>query len=1646
LHRAFANDDWDKSVDLVDQTLALYPLLSFGSRTTVLDAALKKNTDQSNAAAQRLCATWARMDDGDPDKARARAAILLAAGLQRIRNPTRADQVLAQVFDTIPAAKRDEILAERAELEIVVSNDSGAAANAVADARLSKSLRDDLAANGLLIRALVNTKRDADAQEALALYQDTLGRFSDHSFSFYTSGDGLLATLGTPEKQEQNWEVAAREFPNNISVLDKLAKSQIATSHPRDSLKTMTTLFEIVDPEPYYLQTMEAIWTSLQDPSTLTATLTNFMNASPRLFKGVLGSHALSAAQVSANHAPQQLKLVPQMPLEQRVTGMVLNPEGTLAAVADAGGSIELWSIIAPQPAKSAAQPANACTSSFDLTCPRILRLVYAHTGRIANLQFSGDSQWLITTGEDDNAVKVWSVATGQLAWSLQGPPINYLHAVAGPAVKGQPQLLAIFLQESLPPKQGETNSFNTWSTLRLCPLNAGNDCRDIHWYSNAMLDKDNDQPLAWASDGKLLAARISKSETLLVNPATMDLMRAPQSIAVPAHAVFSPDLSSVVFPDGSDLKAQSLAPGAKAATVAHLPGDDAPLSTEILPDGRIRYAVLDPEPVKPKDSDDDASSTDSKHAKVAPPERDIELFELGADAIKATTPAPPVRIAAIPAADYPSPGLQLGSLTDRFTVYSTALMAAPANGRAPDLAPPTATTAIGYFTPANAGRLVLQLLASEQQLVPNSVTFSRDGRYLLVGRSDPNRRDLNTAGQTRLDIWDLAVDGRPVKLKDRPSIGPTVAFNAGVMVTCPTSGSGIDWLRSYDLAGHPIRRPVDVQCRKDVPVTAFADGSGVAWSTAAYSVAVALEDGSTWNVPQELDPEAIKAVAATAGTLVGITEHDLYVVHRGAAAAVNLCDERCPSGSDTPLQGQPDPAFSSVAISTDGRYAVAAIGPSDAHATVQPTPDFGVIVADLQANSLRVEKDSAGTSHMAMTAVAFLPNSTRYAAGTVDGRLLLADAASSGMQVLDAQDSPVSAIAVSPDGQFLAAAFGSGAVGLWQLGAGAPALARLDTFDDDDWSVVRPNGQYDAARDGRLDELLWVYGNQTVQLDQMLSSYYRPRLLPRLLQFDTTALADSPPLNTRQPSLPPTVNIQSIDSSTGEIVLSTDSPAAAIGAVKVYANGALVETAPRQVTPNGDVHVKLATNHALVPGELNHVSVVVGNQNDSIESRGAHSDFVAGGKAVATQKEFYAIIAGISNYGPGLDSLPLADADAREMAMDVARGATRLVGDPMRVHVYLLTSDAKLGTQVQSALQAAHLGSAEWSSPTHDNFLAAFKKVQGLKPQDVFLLFLAGHGQLFGANREYGYPTSEFTSNGEPAAGTYLTSAELRSSLQKTQASNTILLFDTCNAGAVQAALDGETRDLAVANKSQHDNDGSSFILMGASADKSAFDSKDLNHGFLTTGLLLSMREDLNGDKLMAREWLLGAQTRTDALATARGYSQHAPDTNNGPDLQVGLFKSQDLACIPDLNGVPVVTRPTMEDELRHANNGAMQNAVVELLKAEAQPSTGKPTFIYYDEVSNPDYISVTGHYSQSFGQLKMTLTFSYADAHYKTMTLAPVTASGDITDTQRTALAQEAAAAIGTYARSVWVATAPHVLTTPASCLLAGTPVTNQ
>jgi hypothetical protein len=464
--------------------------------------------------------------------------------------------------------------------------------------------------------------------------------------------------------------------------------------------------------------------------------------------------------------------------------------------------------------------------------------------------------------------------------------------------------------------------------------------------------------------------------------------------------------------------------------------------------------------------------------------------------------------------------------------------------------------------------------------------------------------------------------------------------------------------------------------------LSASAGVTGVSFVRADGAVSVIGADAAP-RILGRVASEKVRAFAAQAGHGLVVTDTNSFYTIAAGSAPRDLC-----AGSTLCPQ---ELSFSAVALNDEAQYGLAAIGASVPGLLPPPAEGYGVLVADLSTGALRLDRSGEGNVQQPITSIVFVPGSTSYFAAAVDGNVFRGDAEGGGLKTMAVKaDSPIWALTIAPDGKTLAIAMESGAVLLARVSAdGVSALASLYVFDDGDWCVVRPEGQYDASNGGHMDGILWMYGSTAVHLDQMLPKSYRADLLPRLLGFKDIAIESSPSLDRFHPDLPPSIHIVSVDAGTGEVEFALDPEDAIIGGVKAYLNGSWVQGENiRATSTRGHYRVSIAGHHAIAAS--NELEIVIANAASSVDSRGFRQEVSAAAAPAQQPAQFYAIVAGISDFpgASGLHSLPLANDDALEMARDVAIGARNLVGDPARVHLVLLTSDRRRGEAPSAALR----------------------------------------------------------------------------------------------------------------------------------------------------------------------------------------------------------------------------------------------------------------------------------------------------------------------------------------------------------------------
>lgn len=1621
-----ANHDGDLNSDSkaletdIDAALASYPLLRLWSGfEEALRADLLDPNGRHDGAGRTLALQWSVFESSIPAEQQAKATVKLSlvmrglSGCNVSPRTTTAREWVEETRGATPAAYQAPLDEELAELDMA-STEKPAHAQTVKEARNALAIRKNLDHTTLLIRALERDGGDAEVAEALELYRTALSEFPDHSESFYEAGNTALQSLGTCDKRATNWRTALQEFPNATWAMNQLAFAEAQCAQTQDALKAMAAMFEITDPWKGSLGTLQTLWAETDGMPSLDAKRAQLFASHPKQFRGTANPELMAKVQPAAL-VPQELELVPQMPPVSQLSKMTESADGALIAVAESDGVVSLWKVNLRHEPRGTQSPASCeadtHASGGGAACARLLRRFLAHPGQIDALQFSPSGRYLVTSSETSGTVKAWDVATGGELWHIHfHPGVRPLFALR-PGTGGDNRIALLFRQPDA--TMPRTAAVSGWSILAICGLDPAAPCRTASWYTNSNFGSNDNGALTWSADGERLLARVSDTETLIVDADSLRLMK---NLATDKGAVYKPDLSAELYSmetaGSTTLKTRALDVDAKPVTVATVNGTLK--DEEYLSDGTVRFVMQ----TAPEAA---AETEDSGNAPVAaPPTEAIQILEAAPPV--AGGPSPAKIIASIPVAQFPVPVVQFSADSpNRLTILSSKAM---------DPSNPIRAFAVGLLSAATKDGIELMRLPSKLPPIPNSIAFGPGSRELFVSRGKGDA--------TRLDVWDLADGGRPVNLAEKIVTGPTATVTGSRLWTCAETKPSTFGVVAYDLPGlHPaaIGAP---PCFQNGAVAASSSGGAVAWQDGIDSVNVVPAQGAAWSTGSISNLDKLGAIAVKDDTVVAVTENNLYTQRKGQDA-VSVCDTpdaHCPKSQEG--------AFSAVSLSTDGHYVAAAIGPQAQHTVPAPGAAYGVLVYDLTTGATRLQTETAQPLHVAVTAVSFLPNSTLYAAGTAMGHVFLGDAANPSFgRVIGTENAPIAAMSYSADGHLLAVALESGSVVLFKTGSNGEAseLAELDSFDDGDWSVVdRATQQYDASHAGKLSDLLWVYGTSTIELDQMIANFYRDHLLPKLLAFDPVPVTPSPVLDSLHPDhpqhieFPPSIRIVSTEP---DLVLGADTPIATLyrdHRIRVLVNNSPVSESEMKIGDDGMLHVAVAQHHTYALGRDNHISVYV-DTPQTFESRGIEQVIEDKQTPAPSQAkaQFYAIIAGISEYAPSsnLRKLPLADVDARSIALAVSRGAAHLVGDPSLVHILLLTSDEQQGKQTVADLEALGLlaKNVVWMKPSHADFLSAFEqlKTAHLGADDVFLMFLAGHGMTLGTgdDKSYAYPTPEMTDVNHPAAGTFLSEAELEKGVRDVGASHTVLLFDTCDAGNMKVDSSLATDKFSVLS---HKFQNSIDVLMGAAADTSAYDDMTVGHGFLTNSLLASMRDSLNGNVLIAKKWLDLALEQTQITARSFGLQQTPVIFDQENSLKVAKLPANELDCIPDVEIVPLVARP----EFRRKN--ASDDLHLSDMVVDHWTSEEKPAVLYDGGTSFVKRISLIGDYTTDGGRLTMNVQVFYGGPAAVTQFPISVPLQGDAGSPDLNAAVEAITEQVDKYARTLKTARKPW--TPPNSC----------
>ena len=443
-------------------------------------------------------------------------------------------------------------------------------------------------------------------------------------------------------------------------------------------------------------------------------------------------------------------------------------------------------------------------------------------------------------------------------------------------------------------------------------------------------------------------------------------------------------------------------------------------------------------------------------------------------------------------------------------------------------------------------------------------------------------------------------------------------------------------------------------------------------------------------------------------------------------------------------------------------------------------------------------------------------------------------------------------AVNITPDGQVAVAAFADGTLRWYDLDKGRELLALFPHNDGQRWVLWNQEGFFDAAGGGA--DLIGYHLNNGpdqaadfVEVDRLYELFYRPDLVaahldgrPQDLQAALVNVGD-----VRQVlagGLPPEVEVvgpaeQTLDDGVFILHLQLVERGGGVGDPEYRVNGvnitqALPEGRLTDVRgPQGQPRMSQPIPR-LAPG-ANTIEVRIPTADGGIASKPArvvvHVPVDAAAEGPPDKPGLYVLAVGINAYRDQSIRLKYATQDARAVAATLAERG-RALFEPVEQKVLVDRAASLAGIQQAFA-----------------------ELVPQMEPDDVFVLYMAGHGRSLDGRYHF-IPQDVIYRNDRELAAQSLTHARLDSLLAEVPAQKSLLILDTCNAGAY---IDGEDvrpevvmRDLGVKTAIGRLMRSTGRAVLAASTSSQMALAGYKGHGVFTYALLQGLRGAANGDR----------------------------------------------------------------------------------------------------------------------------------------------------------------------------------------------------
>ena len=555
------------------------------------------------------------------------------------------------------------------------------------------------------------------------------------------------------------------------------------------------------------------------------------------------------------------------------------------------------------------------------------------------------------------------------------------------------------------------------------------------------------------------------------------------------------------------------------------------------------------------------------------------------------------------------------------------------------------------------------------QALVVNTMALSTVSRYLVTGLGDGSAR-----------VWDLQL-GREIKKLAAHSGGiTTIAVNGDGSLLATAGGDGIAQL---------WKMPDGVRAgRFD---TGAGPVNGMALDETGSRLITAGEDGEIrlWDTSTGRETGRLTGHVGPITSLV-ITSDSQWLITGGRDRTVRVW-EVTSRRELFRLEGHRG-TVTSVAVTTGGEFIVSADTIGDIKVWERATGH---------------EKRAFDNWGAAILSVAINDNGSFVASGGQDNVVRLYDM-ETGQETRSFRGhaGAVRVVNFEPTNQFLHTASVDGTSRVWDLPTGDELAKVISTKSG--WVVADTTGRYDGS-DGGINSVEWRTNEGPFELDQFFDQWYEPGILANVIEAGQPAGESVDPIPAGFP-VPPKVKIlsngdvQAADRPGIDLTLEANDAGGGIEDVRLYHNGKLVVAGTfcvelvSEERDEGQMTRRLIV--PLIAGQ-NYFQAIALNEK-RIESRPTR--FTVNHAGGERDSMLHLVAIGINRYKNPALNLNYGVHDAT----GVANFFNSMRDGPFgEVRIYELFDDAATRSGVVEYLQI----------------------VRDSKPEDVILVFLAGHG-----------------------------------------------------------------------------------------------------------------------------------------------------------------------------------------------------------------------------------------------------------------------------------------------------------------------------